>query len=194
MLDDEGGEPVFTASEVGCLLAALAFAADRHRDQRRKGQTEAPYINHPIRVAQTLWEVGGVRDAATLTAALLHDVLEDTATTHDEVEARFGQEVRGLVQEMSDDKNLPKAERKQQQIDHAAGLSPRAKMIKLADKIQNVEDLGEEPPMSWSHQRLVDYIAWADEVVAGLRGTHPRLEARYDEVASEARAKLQGAA
>jgi (p)ppGpp synthase/HD superfamily hydrolase len=190
MSDPEGTQPLFTAGEVGTCLGALAFAADRHRDQRRKGRSREPYINHPIRVAHLLWEVGGVRDTVMLAAALLHDVLEDTSTTPDELAARFGGEVRALVEEMTDDKSLPKADRKELQIEHAHDHSERAKMIKLADKIQNVLDLSRDPPASWSQKRVRDYIEWADEVVAGLRGVNPALEARYDEVALRARAGL----
>jgi (p)ppGpp synthase/HD superfamily hydrolase len=175
--------------DMGACLAALAFAADRHRDQRRKGRTREPYINHPIRVTQLLWEVGGVRDTVTLVAALLHDVLEDTATTPEEVEARFGREARALVQEVTDDKSLPKADRKRLQIEHAPHLSPRAKVIKLADKLHNVQDLGLDPPASWSPKRLRTYIDWADKVVAGLRSVNPALEEAYDEVAGQARAR-----
>lgn len=178
--------------DMGACIAALAFAADRHRDQRRKGRTREPYINHPIRVAQLLWEVGGVRDTVTLIAALLHDVLEDTATTPEEVEVRFGREVLVLVQEVTDDKSLPKADRKRLQIEHAPHLSPRAKVIKLADKIHNVQDLSLNPPASWSPKRLSNYIDWADQVVAGLRSVNPALEVAYDEVARQARAKLRG--
>jgi (p)ppGpp synthase/HD superfamily hydrolase len=192
MTDEDTGNVLFTAREVGACLAALAFAAERHRDQRRKGRTDEPYIDHPIRVAYALWEMGGVRDTAVLAAALLHDVLEDTETTPEEIEARFGSEVRVLVQEVTDDKRLPKAERKQLQIDHAPHLSARAKMIKLADKIHNVQDLSQDPPLSWSRERVYNYLDWADAVVAGLRGTHPALEARYDETARDARASLSG--
>ncbi len=192
-IDSTEGRSLFTASEVGACLAALAFAADRHRDQRRKGQTREPYINHPIRVAHTLWEIGGVRDTVALVAALLHDLLEDTSATAGEVEARFGREVRTVVEEMTDDKSLPKDVRKQLQIEHAPQLSRRAKMIKLSDKIENVQDLIQDPPASWSHERLSDYISWADQVAAGLRGTNSALEARYDDVARRARKRLQAA-
>ncbi|MGC9350098.1 MAG: HD domain-containing protein [Anaerolineae bacterium] len=177
----------------GRFLRAVAFAAEKHSGQRRKGVDRRPYVNHPIAVAQVLWNVGGVRDVATLIAALLHDALEDTHATPDEIAAQFGDEVLALVQEVTDDKSLPKATRKQLQIDHAASLSRPARLIKLADKIQNVYDLGHAPPKAWSQERQSGYVDWADEVVAQLRGTDPALEALYDGVAAEARRRIEDA-
>jgi guanosine-3',5'-bis(diphosphate) 3'-pyrophosphohydrolase len=164
----------------GEVLRALVFAAHKHRDQRRKDAERSPYINHPIEVVELLWRVGGVRDGVTLTAAALHDTVEDTGTHPDEIEAIFGIEVRDLVLEVSDDKALPKAERKRLQIEHAPHISARAKMLKLADKITNVRDVLARPPADWSQQRRVEYIRWAEDVVAGLRGTNPALEAEFD--------------
>ena len=181
---------VFSEQDLGALLEAVAFAAVKHQDQRRKGHRHLPYINHPVRVAETLWSVGGVRDMTTLVAALLHDTLEDTETTAAEIELQFGPEVLGLVQEVTDDKSLPKAVRKQRQIEHAAHSSPRAKMIKLADKIHNVSDLTNEPPADWPKSRLVQYVDWSELVVAGLRGVSLPLETLYDDVVRAARAML----
>jgi len=181
---------LFPEQDVGALLEAVAFAALKHQDQRRKGHHRLPYINHPVRVAEILWSVGGVRDMTTLVAALLHDTLEDTETTPAEIEARFGPGVLGVVQEVTDDKSLPKALRKRLQIEHAARSSPRAKMIKLADKICNVSDLTNEPPVDWPRSRVVAYVDWAELVIAGLRGVNPPLEALYDDVVRVARAKL----
>lgn len=181
---------VFSEQDLGALLEAVAFAAVKHQDQRRKGHRHLPYINHPVRVAETLWSVGGVRDMTTLVAALLHDTLEDTETTAAEIELQFGPEVLGLVQEVTDDKSLPKAVRKQRQIEHAAHSSHRAKMIKLADKIYNVSDLTNEPPADWPKSRLVQYVDWSELVVAGLRGVSLPLETLYDDVVRAARAML----
>ncbi|MCD6284346.1 MAG: bifunctional (p)ppGpp synthetase/guanosine-3',5'-bis(diphosphate) 3'-pyrophosphohydrolase [Anaerolineae bacterium] len=167
---------------MGALLGAVAFAAVKHQDQRRKGHRRLPYINHPVRVAEILWSVGGVRDMTTLVAALLHDTLEDTETTPAEIELHFGSEVLAVVQEVTDDKSLPKAVRKQHQVERAAYASPRAKIIKLADKIRNVSDLVNEPPADWPKPRIVAYVDWSELVVAGLRGVNPRLEAMYDDV------------
>jgi len=175
--------------DVGMMLRAVAFAAERHQDQRRKGHRRLPYINHPVRVAEMLWSVGEVRDVVTLVAALLHDTLEDSATTPDEIEARFGPEVLSVVCEVTDDKSLPKAMRKQLQVEHAPHASWRAKAIKLADKIANVGDLTSEPPADWTPSRVREYVDWAERVVVGLRGATGPLEALYDEVVSAARMK-----
>ena len=172
------------------LLAALRLAAEKHRDQRRKGADASPYINHPIEVADLLATVGGVRDVAVLAAAILHDTIEDTETTPEELEAAFGRRVRSLVAEVTDDKSLPKAERKKIQRDHAPHLSQDAKQIKLADKISNVREIGASPPDDWSLERRREYIAWARSVVAGCRGANAALERHFDRVASDVEAAL----
>ena len=164
----------------GVILAALQFAAHKHRDQRRKDLEASPYINHPIALARILAVEGGVQDALVLRAAVLHDTIEDTQTSYEELAARFGSEVADVVREVTDDKSLPKAERKQLQIVHAAGLSRAAKLVKLADKIANLRDVAEHPPAQWPLERRREYFEWAKQVVDGLRGTHPRLEAAFD--------------
>jgi len=172
------------------LLAALRLAAEKHRDQRRKGADASPYINHPIEVADLLARIGGVRDVELLAAAILHDTIEDTETSPEELERAFGPRVRGLVAEVTDDKSLPKAERKQVQRDHAPHLSQDAKQIKLADKISNVREIGASPPDGWPLERRREYIAWARSVVAGCRGANLELERYFDRVAAEAEAAL----
>ncbi len=171
----------FTES-TGLLLKAIRFSAEKHRNQRRKDVPKSPYINHPIEVAETLWEVGGVRDSVTLIAALLHDTIEDTNTTSVEIEQNFGYEVMSLVLEVTDDKTLPRPQRKAQQIVTAPLKSPRAKLIKLADKICNIRDLIFSPPADWSWQRQYEYLLWSEKVVRGLRGTNPALESYYDDM------------
>jgi GTP diphosphokinase / guanosine-3',5'-bis(diphosphate) 3'-diphosphatase len=175
------------------LLKAIEFAADRHRAQRRKSGEGVPYVNHPITVARILAEVGGVEDEDVLIAAVLHDTLEDTATTREELEAAFGPAVRRLVEEVTDDKSLPKPERKRLQIVHAGGLSPGATLIKLADKIANVGDLGHAPPADWSIQRVREYLDWAEAVVRNCPKVNGALEARFAVVVQEAKQKLSGA-
>ena len=123
------------------LLRALEFAARKHRDQRRKDEEASPYINHPISVALLLAEIGGVTDTDILAAAILHDTLEDTDTKPEELEAAFGLRIRKLVEEVTDDKTLPKDARKRRQIEHAEHLSADAILIKLGDKIANVVDV-----------------------------------------------------
>jgi guanosine-3',5'-bis(diphosphate) 3'-pyrophosphohydrolase len=170
------------------LLAALRLAAEKHRDHRRKGANKSPYINHPIEVAELLARVGGVRDVEILAAAILHDTVEDTETTPDELEQAFGARVRGLVAEVTDDKSLPKDVRKRLQSEHAPQLSREAKQIKLADKISNVREIGASPPDGWALERRREYIAWARSVVAGCRGANAELERCFDLVAAEAEA------
>lgn len=163
------------------LIQAVAFAARKHRDQRRKGRAASPYINHPIEVAELLARVGEVDDTAVLMAAVLHDTVEDTKTTLDELEDTFGAEVRFLVAEVTDDKSLPKYERKQRQKDHAPHLSDGAKLIKIADKTCNVWDIGHSPPADWDLPRRTEYLEWASAVVTGCRGVNPALEHHFDE-------------
>jgi len=174
---------------ISLILRALRFSALKHRDQRRKGADASPYINHPIEVAETLWSVGGVRDAAVIAAAILHDTVEDTDTTPAEIEEKFGQAVRAFVSEVTDDRTLPKPERKQRQVEHAPHLSIGAKQIKLADKISNVNDIAVAPP-NWPAERKSEYLSWAESVVAGLRGCNPRLEELFDETVRRARAQI----
>ncbi len=173
--------------DVPRILEAARFAAERHRDQRRKGASQAPYVNHPIEVAEVLARVGGVRDADVLAAALLHDTVEDTGTRPAEIEERFGAAVRRLVEEVTDDKSLDKEVRKQLQIEHAPKLSRGAKLIKLGDKIGNVREISQDPPIDWPAACKREYFDWAEAVVAGLRGTNKVLEAKFDEVLGVAR-------
>ena len=167
-------------SDTTLILRAASFAAHKHRDQRRKDAAASPYINHPLTLASVLAVEGGITDAATLCAALLHDTIEDTDTTADELEREFGAEIRRVVEEVTDDKKLPKAERKQAQVEHAAHISEKAKLVKLADKIANLRDVASAPPSGWSLERRQEYFDWAKEVVDQLRGAHPALEAVFD--------------
>jgi guanosine-3',5'-bis(diphosphate) 3'-pyrophosphohydrolase len=166
--------------DLALLLRALSFAAHKHRDQRRKDAEASPYINHPIALAEVLAAEGGVGDIEVLAAALLHDTIEDTATTFEELVEHFGGRIAAMVGEVTDDQKLPKAERKRLQIVHAAGLSAGAKLVKLADKICNLRDVAERPPAKWDLQRRQEYFEWAKQVIDGLRGAHPRLEAAFD--------------
>ncbi|MFN6962856.1 MAG: HD domain-containing protein [Pyrinomonadaceae bacterium] len=169
------------------LLEAASFAAKRHTGQHRKGRSQEPYINHPLEVASLLANIGGVTDIDVLIAAILHDTLEDTATKPEELAERFGERVRDLVLEVTDDKSLPKQRRKDLQVEHAPHLSPGAKTIKLGDKISNIVDITERPPSDWSDERRRQYIDWGERVVAGLRGSNAGLEAKFDEAARAAR-------
>ena len=162
------------------LITALAFAADKHKNQRRKDADASPYINHPIALANLLLNEAGVEDQRVLIAAVLHDTIEDTDTTEQELVRHFGKDVADIVLEVTDDKALPKAERKRLQIEHAAHISRRAKLVKLADKICNLRDITASPPAGWSVDRKREYFDWAKSVVDELRGVHPGLEHLFD--------------
>ena len=168
------------SENTGLLFEAIRFAADKHRNQRRRDSAKSPYINHPIEVTELLWTVGGVRDTDVLLAAILHDTVEDTDTRPEEISDRFGEEVRSLVMEVTDDKSLPKAKRKSLQIETAPYKSYGAKLIKLADKSCNVRNMISMPPEDWSLERRREYLLWTEQVVAGLRGTNAALEEYYD--------------
>lgn len=170
------------ASDLERVFRALAFAADKHRDQRRKDEEASPYINHPIALARILVEVGHVVDVETLCAAILHDTIEDTDTTADELEQHFGKTISDIVQEVTDDGTLRKAERKHAQVVHAPHKSYKAKLVKLADKISNLTDISRSHPVGWTHERVVEYFDWAHAVVDGLRGVNPALEEEFDRV------------
>jgi GTP diphosphokinase / guanosine-3',5'-bis(diphosphate) 3'-diphosphatase len=176
----DGGRP---ARE---LLRTLRFAAEKHRDQRRKGAGAPPFINHAIEVAELLSSVGGVVDPVTLQAAVLHDTLEDTDTTFEEIAREFGSDVAHVVLEVTDEKGLRRDERKRRQVESAAGLSHRARLVRLADKIVNVRAIASSPPVDWSPERRLDYLEWADRVVDRCRGCSSALEAAYDEAIREA--------
>ncbi len=167
-------------NDAALVLHAALFAAHKHRDQRRKDEAASPYINHPLSLASVLAVEGGITDAATLCAALLHDTIEDTDTAGDEIEREFGSEVRRLVEQVTDDKSLPKAQRKLAQIEHAAHIDQKAKRVKLADKICNLRDVALAPPVGWSVERRREYFDWARLVIDRLRGIDARLEAIFD--------------
>lgn len=164
----------------GQIIQALAFAAHKHRDQRRKDHKASPYINHPIALANVLVNEAGITDPVTICAALLHDTIEDTETTADELLEAFGPDVLGVVLEVTDDKSLTKADRKRLQVEHAAGKSDRAKMVKLADKTCNLRDIISSPPADWTDQRKQEYFDWAKTVVDQLRGVNSKLEELFD--------------
>ncbi len=169
---------------------AISFAAQKHRLQKRKGADEQPYINHVLEVANLLANVGRVEDLDVLIAAVLHDTIEDTATTAAEITELFGREVSAMVLEVTDDKSLPKAQRKTLQIKHAPHLSTGAKLIKLADKISNIRDVSENPPDGWSKERRLEYVNWGEKVIAGVRGVNANLEKHFDDLIALAKAKF----
>jgi len=177
-------------SDTALIIRAAHFAADKHRDQRRKGVRNTPYINHPLEVADRLSLVGRVEDPVILAAAILHDTIEDTQTTRAELAEKFGNDIAALVPELTDQPGITWQQRKRQEIDHAPHLSDRAKMIKLVDKMCNVADTISNPPGEWTLSRRRDYLVFADLVADGCRGVSPALEAEFDRIMAEARANI----
>jgi guanosine-3',5'-bis(diphosphate) 3'-pyrophosphohydrolase len=164
------------------VLKALAFAAHKHRDQRRKNVEASPYINHPISLANILTSEGNVTDVEVICAALLHDTIEDTETTYQELKGEFGETIAEIVAEVTDTKWIGKTVRKKLQVSKARRASKGAKLVKLADKIANLRDIVSSPPADWSLERRREYFDWAKTVVDGLRGTSQRLERRFDQI------------
>jgi guanosine-3',5'-bis(diphosphate) 3'-pyrophosphohydrolase len=162
------------------FVRALAFAADKHKNQRRKDAQITPYINHPIDLVNVLVNEGGVVSWDVLCAALLHDVIEDTQTSEEELLAHFGKKVTAIVKELTDDKSLAKDVRKRLQVEHAPFASHEAKLVKLADKICNLRDMLSNPPTGWDLKRKQEYFAWSAAVVLGIRGTHSKLVKVFD--------------
>jgi len=183
-------------NNIALNLKALEFAAFRHRSQVRKGKDRTPYINHPIQVANLLVNEAGEYDPVLISAAILHDVVEDTVNTVgeraeliDQISVIFGEEILSITLEVTDDKTLDKKERKRLQVENASHKSDKAKKLKIADKIMNVRDITDNPPDDWSMQRITEYLEWAEKVVAGLRGVNHKLEELFDECLDNARKK-----
>ena len=157
------------------VVRAAYFAAEKHKDQRRRDVDATPYINHPLELASILIDEGGVDDAITICAALLHDTIEDTNTTHEELAGLFGQEIADIVVEVSDDKSLDPSTRKRLEKEHAPNLSHRAKLVKLADKTANIRDIATMPPVGWTLERKREYFEFAKVIAAGAQDASPQL-------------------
>lgn len=173
---------LFRMSNIARIVKAADFAAIKHKDQRRKDEAKTPYINHPIGVAKILTDEGGVTDVDVIIGAILHDTVEDTDTTMEEIGQLFGEAVRRIVDQVTDDKSLPKLERKRLQIVNAPHKSFEAKLVKLADKLYNLRDLNRSTPDGWDEERVVNYFKWAKQVIAGIRGTNKVLEDELDKI------------
>jgi (p)ppGpp synthase/HD superfamily hydrolase len=166
-------------------MRAAEAAARWHVNQRRKGAAQEPYVTHLLEVAMLVAEATDGADPNLIVAALLHDTIEDQGVTREEIAAQFNDDVADLV-EVTDNKKLSKAERKRLQIKHAPKLTPRAKILKLADKISNLRSLATSPPADWPPQRRADYVIWTTDVVRGLRGASDLLEQKFDRAAADA--------
>lgn len=180
-----------TVDGVVTILHAMDFAARKHVGQRRKGAQAEPYVNHCAEVGYLLGQATGGRDTTVVVAGILHDTLEDTATSRTELSDLFGIEVAELVAEVTDDKSLPKAERKRLQVLKAPHKSPGAKLIKLADKTSNLRAIVTSPPEGWDLRRQREYFQWAEAVAAGCRGLSPLLETWFDEALMRGLAHLE---
>jgi guanosine-3',5'-bis(diphosphate) 3'-pyrophosphohydrolase len=165
---------------VPAVLRAAHFAAQKHAGQRRKGAAAEPYINHLLEVAELVSSALAEPDTNLVIAALLHDTVEDTGVTKEVLVETFGSDVADLVMEVTDDKSLPKAERKRLQIVHASQISVRAQVIKLADKISNLRGILDSPPADWSGERKQEYFEWAKRVVDGLSAPNEMLRAEFE--------------
>lgn len=165
-------------NDIQLIINASAFAASYHGGQYRKGVNALPYVTHPLEVSRILLEEGGVDDVEVLAAAILHDTIEDTAASPEDISDGFGERICSMVLEVTDDKRLEKQERKRMQVVNAKGKSPGAALIKLADKIANVRDITNSPP-NWDEQRKAEYIVWAKEVVDALPLGHDQLRAVF---------------
>ena len=176
------------------VTRALHFAAVKHVEQRRKGSAAEPYVNHLIEVTHLLAEATGGGDSGLLVAGALHDVVEDQSVTFAELTRLFGPDVSALVMEVTDDKNLLKAERKRLRIAHAGGKSARAKCIKLADKTSNLRAIVASPPKDWPRARLAEYVGWARAVGVQCLGVNERLDEVFGAALAAAEALHVGAA
>ncbi len=172
------------------MAEAYRFAADRHVAQRRKGEAAEPMMNHLAEVADLVAKATDGSDADLVMAAVLHDTVEDTDTTFDEIEARFGARVASLVAEVTDDKALPWTERKRLQVVNAAHASHGAKVIKLADKVSNLRAMAVSPPLNWSDARRANYLEWSRQVVANCRSANRWLEDQFDAAAAALAARV----
>jgi guanosine-3',5'-bis(diphosphate) 3'-pyrophosphohydrolase len=171
--------------DVHKMIDAVSFVAEKHRSQFRQDKDQTPYLGHLLSVTHHLMFIGRVRDPEVLIASLLHDTLEDTETSYQELVDHFGERVARFVQEVTDDKSLPKEERKHLQIITAQKKSAGAAQIKLADKWDNLKDLLHFPPEEWSSQRIADYVAWAQEVTEALPWVNANLFRSVEQVIEE---------
>lgn len=168
---------------INLLLRAITFSAEKHKYQRRKGFNQVPYINHPLKVCKLLSDCGEENETL-LIAAILHDVVEDTDTTAEELTKEFGEDICKLVLEVSDDKEKSKSERKEYQITHAPMLSQNARKLKIADKICNIRDIISYP-LDWSIERKLNYLKWSKNVVDACGRVNPQLEKVFTDTYNE---------
>jgi (p)ppGpp synthase/HD superfamily hydrolase len=178
--ENVGKENQGCVDSVRRIMAAARFAAEKHVQQKRKGENGEPYFNHLLEVAELITASNPNLDAQLIMAAFLHDTVEDTGVTLQELEQRFGKDVADLVAEVTDDKSLPKEIRKQLQVEHTPEKSSRAQTLKLADKISNLRAIISSPPVGWSRERKQQYFEWARQVVSGITSPNQFLKSEFD--------------
>jgi guanosine-3',5'-bis(diphosphate) 3'-pyrophosphohydrolase len=169
---------------------AAELAARRHNGMARKGRGSEPYINHLAEVANLLSTATDGADAELVAAGWLHDTIEDTETTREELAQKFSERVASLVVECTDDMSLPKSERRRLQVIDARRKSPGTKLIKIADKISNIGARIHPDPSADERDDLADYTRWAEQVVAGCRGGNAFLDQTFDKTVKLARSSL----
>ena len=170
-----------TKNAVSVVTRAAFFAAEAHKGQHRKSDN-SPYVNHPLGVANMIVVLGNVTNENVVAAAMLHDTIEDTKITEQDILTHFGETIAHIVLEVTDDKSLPQVTRKKFQIDHAHAKSYEAKLVKLADKLHNLTSLLSLPPGGWCRDRIQGYFVWSKFVIDELRGTNEGLEKALDDV------------
>ena len=175
---------------VRLISEAAELAARRHNGMARKGRGNEPYINHLAEVANLLAAATDGADAELVAAGWLHDVIEDTDTTREELARKFSDRIASLVVECTDEMSLPKAERRRRQVVDAPKKSAGARLIKIADKISNVGARIHSDPTTEERNDLADYAGWAEQVVAGCRGGNAWLDTKFDDMVRTARASL----
>ena len=121
-----------------------------------------------------------MRSLNVLISALLHDTLEDTDATPEEIESLFGRRVRETVEELTNNPSMSGEENKQRQVDHAPSLSLNAQLVKLADRLYNIRDL-RNPPPTWNREKVTAYLNWGYKLLRALRGTNAYLENALEE-------------
>ncbi|OZC12071.1 HD domain protein [Onchocerca flexuosa] len=169
-------------NDTSFIIKAVDLAARRHRKQRRKDAMQTPYVNHPIGVAYILTNEGQITDTATIIAAILHDIVEDTKTTDEEIRKMFGDEIADIVKECTVVKSIKREIRMKSQLEKASKLSYKAKLVQLADKLYNIRDIERCTPCGWTKQHVTEYILFAKNLLSNIRGIHDHLETALDDI------------
>ncbi|MDJ0951930.1 MAG: HD domain-containing protein [Alphaproteobacteria bacterium] len=176
------------------LTRALSFAAEAHANQRRKGAAQEPYLNHLVEVLDLVAQATGGDDVDLLIASLLHDVVEDTSVTEDELTEAFGARVAEIVQANSDDMSLPKDQRRRKRIADMPHKSPDARIVKTADVISNIRAIVTSPPAGWTADRKLGYLEGCRQLIDAGRGANAALERVFDQTVADAERAIRGEA